>query len=320
MEKLSLSLEDIERLPNHRVKSRGEWSSACPTCGGEDRFIFSVEKMAYWCRQCNLGGYVGNETQSTLSAEEIAELERKKRLARQAELEKQRTVLQKLQDKRNDLTYHRNLNGKTGYVKRKWGLTDETIDQFKVGYCHCCPTSPYSDSITIPYYQGGDLVNLRHRLGSPNGHGKYRPEIAGLPSNIFNIDSLDDGWVILVEGEFKTMVLWQYGLPAVGIPGTSFKDDWVSRFGKVERVYVTFDPGAEKQSLKAAKKLIDNDIDCRVVHCPTKPDDFFVIDGGTVGEFCGLLENAWTYEQALRGDTGRWTRRYGGAFSRLRIN
>jgi hypothetical protein len=155
-------------------------------------------------------------------------------------------------------------------------------------------------------------------LSSPNGNGKYRPEVKGLPSCLFNLDLLDDTWVILVEGEFKSMVIWQNALPVIGSPGTMFKDEWIQHLAGIELVYVTYDPGAEKNALKTAKKLIDNSIDSRIVRCPTKPDDFFVVDGGSLTGFVKLLDDAQTYEQALRGDTQRWTKRYGAAFSRLR--
>lgn len=321
---ICLSKSDIEHLPNHKIKGTNEWSSSCPQCpaGGDsnkDRFIFTVDKGAYWCRQCDFGGYIGQNTHS-LTNDQRADIEYRQRQARQTELKSQQTVLENLRAKRPDLTYHRNLNGKTGYVKQRWGLTDDTIEMFTVGYCHACPTSSHSDSITIPYYENRELVNIRHRLGSPNGNGKYRPEVAGLPSSVFNTDLLkfDGEWVVLVEGEFKTMVLWQFGFPAVGIPGNSFKPEWVDLFSDVERVYIALDPEAEKAALKVGKLLRDAGTDIRIVQCPTKPDDYFVIDGGTPLGFSRLLEAGRTYDSALRGDTSLWTRRYKGAFGKLR--
>jgi hypothetical protein len=323
----TLSVLDIEHFPNHKKKSANEWSSSCPICpSGDgynvDRFIFTVDKAAYWCRQCGFGGYVGNGNGSTitLTDDQRADIERQARQVRQKELDSQRTILQTLQAKRNDLVYHRNLKGNTGYVERKWGLEEETIEWFRVGYCHACPEATYSDSITIPYYEDQALINIRHRLSSPNGDGKYRPEVVGLPNSIFNIDSLDDGWVILVEGEFKAMVLWQFGFPTVGIPGTTFKPEWVKLFLNVDLVYIATDPdpAGKKAALKAGKLLRDSGIDSRIVSVPTKPDDYFVVDGGTAAGFSRLLEDARTYEAMLRGDTSLWTRRYKGAFGKLR--
>jgi DNA primase len=297
---VKLSEVDIETLPNHKVKSANEWSSACPFCGtvarpeGKDRFLFWPNEGNYWCRQCDISGFINQEAQSTLTDDQRADIERRQRQARQAELDRKRTALQKLQAKRNDIIYHRNLNGKTDYVKQRWGLTDNTINTFKVGYCQECPTSTYSDSITIPYYYDQKLINLRHRLSAPNGNGKYRPEAPGLPTAIFNADMLNDAddFIVLVEGEFKVMVLEQNLLPAIGIPGASiFKEKWLKLFPQNKIVYVALDPGAEAQGLKIATMLSGAKLSVKLVILPTKPDDFFALYGGTYDQFYSYLIN-----------------------------
>jgi hypothetical protein len=276
---VKLSTFDIEHLPNHKTKSAKEWSSSCPTCGGKDRFLFWPNEGNFWCRQCELAGFVDQEAQSTLTEDQLADIEYRKRQARQAEIDRKRTALQQLQAKRNDLAYHRNLNGNSGYVQRKWGVTEDTIDIFKVGYCNACPTSPYSDSITIPYYWGDSLINLRHRLSSPNGQGKYRPEAAGLPTAIFNANIIEnEDWLVLVEGEFKVMVLQQNGLPAIGIPGaTNFKEKWLKLFSPKQMIYVALDPGVESAAIKIVKMFSSAGLQARLVSIPTKPDDFYTL-------------------------------------------
>jgi hypothetical protein len=290
---VKLSTLDIEQLPNHKVKSNKEWSSSCPTCGGEDRFLFWPGDGNFWCRQCDLAGFIDREAQSQLTEDQRADIERRKREARQAELERKRTVLQILQTKRADLTYHHNLNGQAAIVQDRWGLTHATIDGFKIGYCTACPTSPYSDSFTIPYYWQSRLINLRHRLISPNGQGKYRPEAKGLPTAIFNADIIEKtDWLVLVEGEFKTMVLEQYGLPAIGIPGaTIFKEKWLKLFSRDQQIYVALDPGVEQAAVKIAKMLSGAGLHTHLVSLPTKPDDFFTLHGGTYDQFCSYLQN-----------------------------
>jgi hypothetical protein len=290
--KVKLSAIDIEQLPNHKMKSAKEWSSACPQCGGEDRFLFWPVDGNFWCRQCELSGFVDQESQATLTDDQRADIEYRKRQARQAEIDRQRTALEQLQAKRNDLTYHRNLNGNSGYVQQKWGVNDDTIDTFRIGYCNACPTSPYSASITIPYYWGDSLVNLRHRLSSPNGQGKYRPEAAGLPTAIFNANIIaGEDWLVLVEGEFKAMVLQQNGLPAIGIPGaTNFKEKWLKLFSPKQMIYVALDPGVEPAAIKIVKMFSSAGLQARLVSIPTKPDDFFTLYGGTNGQFCQYLK------------------------------
>lgn len=290
---VKLSTLDIENLPNHKTKSAKEWSSACPTCGGEDRFIFWPDDGNFWCRQCELSGFVDQRVQSQLSDDQRADIEHRKRQARQAEIDRKRTALESLQASRSDIIYHRNLNGRADVLKERWGLAQETIAKFKLGYCTACPTSTYSPSFTIPYYWHENLINLRHRLLKPNGQGKYRPEAAGLPTAIFNADIIkDEDWLVLVEGEFKVMVLRQYGLPTIGIPGASiFKEKWLNLFSRGQLVYVALDPGAEVQALKICKLLSEAGVKSRLVSCPTKPDDFFTLYGGTTPQFVRYMEN-----------------------------
>lgn len=289
---VKLSAFDIENLPNHQVKSSKEWSSSCPVCQGKDRFLFWPDEGNYWCRQCDLSGFVGRETQSTLTDDQLADLKRRERQAKQAEIDRKRTAIERLQAKRPDIIYHKNLNGKSKYVKDRWGLTDDTIENFKVGYCTACPTSSYSDSITIPYYWHEKLINLRHRLNSPNGQGKYRPEAAGLPTAIFNADIIkSEDWLVLVEGEFKAMILDQNALPAIGIPGaTIFKEKWLKLFSTEQTVYVALDPGVEQSAVKIVSILNEGGIKARLVSLPVKPDDFFTLYGGTADQFCRYLE------------------------------
>lgn len=289
---VKLSTVDIEHLPNHKTKSAKEWSSACPQCGGEDRFLFWPNEGNFWCRQCELSGFVDQEAQATLTDDQRANIERRKRLARQVEIDRKRTALERLQAKRNDLAYHRNLNGNSGYVQRKWGINADTIDTFRVGYCNACPTSPHSDSITIPYYWGDSLINLRHRLSSPNGQGKYRPEAVGLPAAIFNANIIaGEDWLVLVEGEFKAMVLQQNGLPAIAIPGaTNFKEKWLKLFSPNQMIYIALDPGVEPASIKIVKMFSSAGLQARLVSIPTKPDDFFTLYGGDNGQFCTYLK------------------------------
>jgi Zn ribbon nucleic-acid-binding protein len=290
---VKLSTIDIEHLPNHKIKSSKEWSSACPQCSGKDRFLFWPDDGNFWCRKCELSGFVNQEAQSSLTDDRRADIDRRKQQARQAEIDRKRTALERLQARRPDIIYHRNLNGQASVLQSRWGLAQETIDQFRVGYCRSCPTSAYSDSFTIPYYWADNLINLRHRLINPNGNGKYRPEASGLPTAIFNASVINEfDWIVLVEGEFKAMVLVQYGISAIAIPGANiFKEKWLKLFSKDQVVYVALDPGAEVQALKIGKMLSGAGIKTRLVSCPTKPDDFFTLYGGTTTQFVQYLES-----------------------------
>lgn len=234
-----------------------------------------------------------NVGKSELSPEKRAELENRRQKVIAAKKVQTEKALKILQGRRPDLAYHKNLNGQGAYVKKTWGLNDYSLDAFKIGFCEVCPTSTYSPSITIPYYWHEKLINVRHRLLSPNGSGKYRPEVVGLPSMLFNASVIDGDWIILVEGEFKAIVLTQYGFPAVAIPGASnykLVKKTLGLFKRSSRVYVALDPGAEAEADKIGDILTGGRIDTRLVTLPVKPDDFFVIYGGTPRQFSNFIQ------------------------------
>ena len=54
-----MNIIDILPIGNLKRKTATEFSSACPSCGGTDRFIIQPERGPtgrYWCRQCRIQG------------------------------------------------------------------------------------------------------------------------------------------------------------------------------------------------------------------------------------------------------------------------
>jgi DNA primase len=274
----------IETLPHYKKKTSKEYSASCPNCGGQDRFLFWPDTGNFWCRQCDEKGFIldvsGGWTKEERArymaqAAERAEAERQaKRQALDGMATQAETAYQ----------YHQQMTDRSYWYGQ--GLTDETINYHQLGYCPACPTYYQSPSHTIPVFFKGKLLNIRHRLANPPAPGdKYRPEKAGIPATIFNADTLlrPSDYVVLVEGEVKTMVLEQYGFPTVGIPGANiFPTRWAGWFAKVGTVYVALDPGLNGRGCQIAGMLGER---ARVVTLPVKPDDFFVIYGGSVADF-----------------------------------
>lgn len=284
-----LSRADIERLPHFKQRTRsGEYSAACPFCGaGEDRFRFWRDAGRYWCRVCDAKGFVGDAIR--FDPDRYAEWKaRQKEERRRAKL----SALGRLRESQQHKRYHKNLTDRSFWYR--YGLTDRTIDAYKLGYSSICPTFPKSASYTIPIKFRGQLYNIRHRLVEPNGSGKYRPEMAGLPAAMFNADILENGldWsseVVIVEGEVKALVLQQQGFGAVAIPGASvFKEKWASFF-QGKNVYVAMDPGVEEQAARIWRTLGEAGVRVRLCSFPVKPDDFFVLYGGRSSEFFSFL-------------------------------
>lgn len=189
---------------------------------------------------------------------------------------------------------------------RSQGLNDGTIERYRLGYCPECPTYQQSASYVIPYYHAGNLISIRHRLATPNGCGKYRPEFVGLPNQLFNLDALNPqseeihfgllnpGEVLLVEGEVKSLYLSDIqDLPAVGMPGVeSWQEEWIKYFAGVSKVYVTLDPDAERKAADITRTLNANGIEARNVLLTCKPDDFFWLNGGNPSDFMRILEQS----------------------------
>lgn len=284
----TLSQTDIEHLPNYRRKTTaGEYSSTCPWCGGQDRFLFWPDKGNYYCRQCEANGFVidapGDNLWITPEQREIWKRAEQRR--KEAERQQQLTLAERMARSPNAELYHRQMTDRSYWYSQ--GLNDETINRFRLGYCPACPTYPDSPSWTIPIYYRNRLYNIRHRLVNPGDSGKYRPEMAGLPGAIFAADILDEPeWMtVIVEGEVKTMVLNQNGLSTVGIPGAnSFKEKWLKLFEKCHNIYIALDPGADDQARRIGAMLAGIGINTYVCTLPVKPDDFIVIYNGTARE------------------------------------
>ena len=49
-------MEILSLIQNSKKKNTNEYSSPCPKCGGDDRFIIFLDSQRFWCRQCNWKG------------------------------------------------------------------------------------------------------------------------------------------------------------------------------------------------------------------------------------------------------------------------
>lgn len=292
---IKLSIADIKALNNRKLHHKNglQWTSTCPFCGGEDRFCFWETKANYWCRHCGAKGFASDAPGTlTIPKEQYEEWQRQQREIEAKERQAQLSILEQINRSPNADRYHAQMLDRSYWYSQ--GLTDETINRFKLGYTSICPTYPGSPSWTIPVTYQGKLYNIRHRLANPPKPGdKYRPEMAGLPVAMFNADALRSGdWqVVVVEGEVKTMVLTQYGFTTVGIPGcTIFKDKWVKLFPASAVIYIALDPGAEEQAAKIGTRLAKAGLNVKVCQFPVKPDDAIVKYGATPVDVCQFLE------------------------------
>lgn len=141
------------------------------------------------------------------------------------------------------------------YLHNERGLTDETIQHFRLGY------SEEHDAISIPVFKNGELINIKYRLLHPN-EVKYIGE-RGAETWIYNEVGIDDarkkGAVLIVEGEFDLMMVWQRGITNVISPASG-KDSygvWIERIDSIPKVWIAYDNdiGGKETSLKIAERL-----------------------------------------------------------------
>jgi NADH-quinone oxidoreductase subunit I len=133
---VQLTTQDIECLPNYRKKTAKEWSSTCPQCGGVDRFLFWPDDGNYYCRRCELSGFVTDAPGADLfriTPEMKAEWERQRLEREQEEHERHMSSIERLQAAGRDVVYHNSLRVTPefyDFIDDAWGITPDTATHF----------------------------------------------------------------------------------------------------------------------------------------------------------------------------------------------
>lgn len=123
------------------------------------------------------------------------------------------------------------------YYREYWynrGLTDATIDYFKLGYT--------GKAYVIPIVLEGTLMNFMCRIG--NGETKKVWNWAsGHASSPFNAIKREEKYVFLTEGPTDVLAMHQIGLPSITRTGgiSSWKQEWNRYIINYNYVYVIYD-------------------------------------------------------------------------------
>lgn len=142
------------------------------------------------------------------------------------------------------------------YLRDKRGMTEDTMVHFKLGF------DADKNAIAIPLFKNGELINIKYRFLEPGDGPRYIGE-PGAETWVFNEDGLNyahtKGTVLIVEGEFDAMAVWQSGSKNVISP-SSGKDSfgvWLELLEKVPRVYIAYDndEGGKTAADKLASRL-----------------------------------------------------------------
>lgn len=104
------------------------------------------------------------------------------------------------------------------YMERR-GISEEIYT--KAGL-HVATSGPYTGCLVIPYPNRTGIWKNRYRRISEGDGPKYMDE-PGATNHLYNPQRLgaEATEVWFTEGELDALTLWQYGLPAIGLPGAS---------------------------------------------------------------------------------------------------
>lgn len=181
------------------------------------------------------------------------------------------------------------------HLKTKHGITVDTAIKYKLGF--------NTKRVMIPVFEAGILANVRqysysateNKIMNMKGYGK----------NKLYPEPPKGQEVYITEGEFKALILRQYGFEALcntagaGSWDAVFTDHFVDK-----DVFIVYDLDAagKKGALKLASILIDVAHTVRIVYLPLsgKPydkdiNDYFVKHNYTADDFDKLCENAALY-------------------------
>ncbi len=185
------------------------------------------------------------------------------------------------------------------FLQERKGLSLETVNARRLGF------DPAAKRITVPIYdEHGELVNIRkyHPTDTP----KMLPYQTGTGmARIFPVEALADRELVLLEGEWDTMLARQLGLP--GITQTcgadTFKPEWAELF-RGKKIWICYDndDAGRKGTGIAAKVLTKTAAEVRVIVLPVtknKEDfsDWVLSYGGTADKFRELMAAAPLFGQ-----------------------
>jgi len=184
------------------------------------------------------------------------------------------------------------------YLREKRGLTDEVIDQYKIGWFNYIGiwwiTFPIKD-------EEGKYKFFKLRQDPGVGNGK-RLHPAGTEAQIYDYETLNSGaeQIVWAEGEADRLLLLSRGISAITSTAGAgtFKDEWLPLLPKDKTYYIAYDTddAGRKGAEKVADKLYHYGIEnIYIISLPSRPDsqdkvdvtDYFMELGGSVEDFLG---------------------------------
>lgn len=247
-----LRQEGIEFTDSGKNVSRhGGWIGVqCPYCNDETNHLgINLQSLAIKCWKCGKKGHFTNYLWTKLGKN-----------ATKYKVEKEVSVIQNLnrnRPKQIEMPGSGLTNTHRAYLVSRNFRPDEMILQYGVRSALSC--SPFAFRILIPYYYNNQLVCYSGRTHLSNVEPRYlhlRVEecVRGPKETLYNIDSVENGVCLIVEGVTD---VWRLGKGAIALSGNNITPEQTTILlhKKIKRAVIALDPGAEEQAEQVAQTV-----------------------------------------------------------------
>lgn len=193
------------------------------------------------------------------------------------------------------------------------GLTDEIIDQYKLGYGQFYR----KQWITIPIKDiYGNYSYFKLRQDPTLGNDKITYPKSGAEAQIFDWKSLtyDTDEIVICEGELDRLLLVSKGVNAITSThgAMTFKEEWIEKIDKDKKVYICFDndEAGRKGAERVAKLVETRGNKTYIITLPEEIEehgdvtDYFIKLNGSVED----LFEKYTKEYPERIDTSQFSK------------
>jgi len=267
-------------------KMRGDEAVAnCPFCfDTEKKFAINVKSGAFKCLHENSCGVSGSfwDFQKRMGDEP-------KRIGDNVHFVGKRKSYKKV-----TVTVAKITNPVTEYLEKTRGFSKGTIEYFNIG-------AKGTDTVEIPFYKNGVLVNIKYR-SIKDKHNMWQEKEA--EQVLLNRDNVEGDTLIICEGEYDCMALHQYGIKAVtSIPSGAGNFDWVENewdyIDKFRQIVICFDddPAGETKARELVAKI--GSWKCKGVIFPFKDANECLINNVSKEAMVECIESAHDFSPAM---------------------
>lgn len=255
-------------------KSGKEWMATCPKHPDQKASLaINEEKGVYFCHGCGWKGKLHQPNQA------------RKRLTPPKKEIPPNIPEAQIRGYVKDLDSEQKI-----YLKEARGLTDKVIEKYKLGY------HKKRKRFTIPVLENNKYVNVR--LYDPlNKDFKILPISTGRSVQLYPEDQLENGELLLCEGEWDALCAISHGIPAITSTAgvQTWRNGWSEKF-RNKVVYICFDSQdvSRKAAIKRKEELSSFASEVRLIDLKLKDKedltDWFVTYGRTKEQLFALKE------------------------------